>query len=177
MPSPTLVIISGAPGTGKTTLAHALAAAIGCPAICRDEIKEGMVVTHGRDFRAAPGDALTMRTFPLFFDVIGLLLRSGVTLVAEAAFQDRLWRTGLEPILPLASPRVVYCHVTDDVARRRRAERASQRTRSAHADTDAGVIPPSAFERITLAVPSMEVDTTDGYRPALADVARFASGS
>jgi dephospho-CoA kinase len=35
-------------GSGKTTLAHALAA-VGCPAICRDEIKEGMV-------HATPGE-------------------------------------------------------------------------------------------------------------------------
>jgi adenylate kinase family enzyme len=40
---PTLIIVSGPPGSGKTTLAHEIARAVGCPAICRDEIKEGMV--------------------------------------------------------------------------------------------------------------------------------------
>jgi adenylate kinase family enzyme len=38
---PTLIIVSGPPGSGKTTLAHEIARAVGCPAICRDEIKEG----------------------------------------------------------------------------------------------------------------------------------------
>jgi len=42
-PRPTLIVVSGPAGSGKTTLAHAIASAIGCPAICRDEIKEGMV--------------------------------------------------------------------------------------------------------------------------------------
>jgi hypothetical protein len=67
---PTLVVVSGPMGAGKTTLAHKIAQAIGCPAICRDEIKEGMVhATPGFD-GAAPGDELTMRTLPVFFGVV-----------------------------------------------------------------------------------------------------------
>ena len=72
------------------------AVAVGCPAICRDEIKEGMVhATPG--FVPGPGDELTARTLPVFFGVLELLLRAGVTTVAEAAFQDRVWNPRLEP--------------------------------------------------------------------------------
>jgi predicted kinase len=93
---PALIVISGPPGSGKTTLAHKIAAAVGCPAICRDEIKEGMAYVTP-DFVAGPGDELTLRTLPVFFAVVELLLRSGVTTVAEAAFQDRVWRPGYRP--------------------------------------------------------------------------------
>src|SRR6266851_3009325 len=94
MPLPTLVVVSSPPGSGKTTLAHQIARAVGCPAICRDEIKEGMMqATPG--FVPRPGDELTARTLPVFFGVLELLLRAGVTTVAEAAFQDRVWRPDL----------------------------------------------------------------------------------
>lgn len=65
---PTLVVVSGPIGAGKTTLAHRLAQAVGCPAICRDEIKEGMAQSRP-GFVPAPGDELTMRTLPVFFGV------------------------------------------------------------------------------------------------------------
>jgi cytidylate kinase len=51
---PVLVVVSGPMGSGKTTLAHRIAEAVGCPAICRDEIKEGMAhATPG--FAPEPG--------------------------------------------------------------------------------------------------------------------------
>ena len=108
--TPTLIVVSGPPGSGKTTLAHELAAALGCPVISRDEIKQGMAqATPG--FTGAPGDELTRRTFPVFFAVLELLLRSGVTTVAEAAFQDHLWRPELDKLRSLAEIRVVHCTV------------------------------------------------------------------
>src|SRR4029450_7825987 len=117
--APTLVVVSGPPRSGKTTLAHALAEAIPCPAICRDEIKEGLVHPSG-EFEPAPGDGLTELALPLFFDVLRLLLAAEVTVVAEAAFQDHVWRPRLEELTPLADLRVVQCRVQPAVAHARR---------------------------------------------------------
>jgi predicted kinase len=181
---PTLIVISGPSGSGKTTLAHAIAPAVGCPAICRDEIKEGMV--HGAPgFAPAPGDELTLRTLPVFFGVLELLVRSGVTTVAEAAFQDHIWRQRLEPLLGLAQLRIVHCTVPADVAFRRTLRRARENpVRGAHADPDPEHPPDQvqhrlgyrAFRRISLDAPALEVDTTDGYQPGLDQIVAFVNG-
>jgi hypothetical protein len=53
--------------------------------------------------------------------------------VAEAAFQDRLWRPGLEPLVDLADIRVLRCVVDPELARERIAHRAAtQPARLAH---------------------------------------------
>src|SRR5579864_6319127 len=104
---PSLIVVSGPAGSGKTRLAHELARAIGCPAICRDEIKEGMVHAEAVTFEPRPGDPLTERTLRVFFDTLRLLLDARVTVVAEAAFQDPVWRANLERLAPMARLRVV----------------------------------------------------------------------
>lgn len=173
---PRLIVVSGQAGSGKTTLAHRLAETIGCPAICRDEIKEGMVHAHGPGFTATTSDPLTRRTYPLFFACVRLLLDGGVTVVAEATFQHRLWEQGLAPLLDLAdSLRVIRCRADDAVLVQRRRERmAAVATRSAHADAEP--LPVSQdWDAIHLDEPTLDVDTTDGYAPGLARIVDFAN--
>jgi len=176
-PLPTLIVVSGPAGTGKTTLAHAIASAVGCPAISRDEIKEGMVHAAwgpAPGFVARPGDVLTAKTLPVFFGVLELLVRSGVTTVAEAAFQDHVWRPRLEPLLALAQLRIVNCTVDPDLALRRVLQRSQDNPlRRAHAD--ASLHRPQAFIRISMNAPALEVDTTDGYRPGLDQIVAFVN--
>jgi len=174
---PTLIVVSGPAGTGKTTLAHELAQAIGCPAICRDEIKEGMVHASGEEeFEPASGDPLTVRTLPVFFDVLGALVRAGVTVVAEAAFQHKVWAPNLEPLSGFAHVRVVQCHTDPAIARLRVERRAASRT--AHADGTVLDDPHyfDNFDRVRVGCPSITVDTTDGYDPEIGVVVDFVDG-
>src|SRR5262245_14740356 len=130
-------------------------------------------MVHAADeFRAAPGDPLTVRTLPVFFDVVHTLVSGGVTVVAEAAFQDQVWAPNLEPFSDLAHLCVVQCHTDPAVARQRVQRRAS---RAAHAD--ASVLDDATyfdeFVRLAADVPSIDVDTTDGYEPPIDTLVAF----
>lgn len=172
MTLPTLIVISGPAGNGKTTLAHELANIIGCPAICRDEIKEGMMHASAAPLNPGPGDPLTQRTLPVFFETLSVLLGAGVTVIADAAFQDHVWKPNLEPLSHLARIKVVQCRTDPSTARRRMANRG---LRPAHADQPV-LASDDYFEkyvRLSLAEPTIDVDTTDGYRPSLEQIIRF----
>jgi predicted kinase len=169
MSRPSLIVVTGRPGSGKTTLAHRLARAIRCPAICRDEIKEGLINTAG-----GPGDAgddVARRAYEAFFDSVQRLLARGVTLVAEAAFQHKLWAPKLEPLRAIAQVRIIVCHVSATLAGTRAAHRSAGdpgRLRF-HPDPASGDYDPPHLD-----LPLMTVDTSDDYRPAFDAIVSFA---
>ena len=170
--------MSGPAGCGKTTLAHVLAEALACPAICRDELREGMA-RSAPDAVPEAADELARRTLSAFFDVLRLLLERGISVVAEAAFQDHVWTPHLVPLTALCELRVVQCHTDAEVATRRVAEHAA--TRRLHGDEmllaalEAGDDYFTSFRRVAIEAPTIDVDTTDGYVPSLEAVVAFAS--
>lgn len=133
-------------------------------------------------FVPAPGDELTARTLPVFFGVLELLLRAGVTTVADAAFQDHVWRPGLEAFRGLAHLRIVHCVVAADIAFRRVLQRSEDNpVRRVHVDPGPDrdmadfALMRDAFNRVSVQAPWIEVDTTEGYRPGLDDIVRFVN--
>ncbi len=179
---PSLIVVTGRPGSGKTTLAHALARAVRCPAVCRDEIKEGFVNTTGQT--PQPGDDSALKVYEAFFDAVTLLLNRGVTLIAEAAFQHRLWAPKLEPLRGIARIRIILCDVGAALARARHVERGLADPAREHFHDDRAVqaaregreLPIENYDPPRLDVPTLKVDTSDGYHPALEAIVSFARG-
>ncbi len=176
--APVLVIVSGPSGAGKSTLAHALANLIGVPAIIRDEIKQGMVLAAGP--RDADFEDLNIPVLHAFFDTLTVLARAEVSVVAEAAFQDRLWRPNLLRLSKFAEIRIIHCTAPQHVLHDRITHRAEYDPhRRAHNDADliaeiaAGTRTADSFVPVKMDVAEMTVDTTNGYRPGLDAIARF----
>lgn len=126
------------------------------------------------EYKAAPEDSLTRRASSVFFEVLDVLLRADTTVIAEAAFQDEVWRTNLKGLAELAHLRVVRCRVDPAVGRQRMTSRP---TRLAHADssvaTDIGYY--DNFAPVSLPVPTIDVDTSEGYAPPLDQILSFVT--
>lgn len=80
---PFVVVVSGMPGSGKTTLGVQLSRRLHVPFVCRDDIKTGLHVTQGVD--GADASTYSALAFDLFVDVVRALVVAGVSIVAEAA--------------------------------------------------------------------------------------------
>lgn len=169
-----LIVVTGRPGSGKTTLTGRLADAMGCPVVSRDAIKAGLATTAGCGHAELPPETNAIVN-ALFVEVIGVLLRGGVSVIAEAAFQHRVWTTLLEPFLATADVRVIVCETDAETVRQRLERRATEQPDHAHFHGTA--TPDAPYDPPHLGVPTCHIDTGRAARDALADARAFADAS
>jgi predicted kinase len=180
MKKPLLVVVTGRPGSGKTTLAHTLSNKIGCPAICRDEIKEGFVNTM-KSSHESLGKEINQAIYGTFFEIVEFLLTRQITLVAEAAFQHHLWTPPLERLSQISEIKIIICMVEPYLARSRFVQRGLSDPNRLRFHGDWGVraaqegieLPPGDYNPPLLPIPTLEVDTSNGYHPNLDDIEAF----
>jgi predicted kinase len=177
---PTLVIVSGRPGSGKTTLARQLATVLPCPLVSRDDINEGIYHTFNHDLAIASKATVTAMAYDAFFASIKHLLSAQVSVIAEAAFQDAKWRRGLAAIDAdsIAALRIVQCVIDPAHARQRVLDRRSgldtpSSRRAVQARTHEVDGTAQGFQAVSLPAPTLCVDTTDRYEPSLEWVLAF----
>lgn len=182
---PVLIIVSGPPCSGKTTLGRRLAADLHLPFIHKDGIKERLFD------RLGTGDLdwssrLSRASYDLLYDFAGAILKAGWSLVTEANFRperENDYFLELQERCPYR-PVQVLCRTDGAVLLERfRRRLASPGRHPGHLDTEneANLLPvllAGRHEPLAIGGPFFEIDTTDfaalNYDRILADLKKLA---
>lgn len=163
-----LILVTGKPASGKTTLAGRLAAELHLPLLTKDAIKEALYDTIGWSDKAH-SQQLGAASFRVLYVVLDALLAAGVSVIAEAPFDPEISARELIALRerhPCAVVQVL-CRADGQVlVDRYRVRNDSGARHPGHVQTDLmsdvetylanGTHEPVAMESIVI-----EVDTTD----------------
>jgi predicted kinase len=181
-PRPLVVIVSGAPATGKTTLADRLGPALGLPVLHRDSFKEVLFKTFEAN-SIEESQRLGAASFHLMHATLGWLLDAGVSAVYESNFQRGLSEPELREHLSRCRGVLLHLETSrENVVARYEARALRGDRHPGHLDlrrierhrANAGTYDWSRYEPLDLDVPILRIDTTDGYRPDLDEIVAFA---
>jgi len=180
MKKPLLIVITGRPASGKTTLAHLLSTQLKLPLLSRDELKEGYIYTASID-HSELDPSVNWQIYETFFKTIELLLTDGVSLIAEAAFQHKLWQPKLLYYLSIADTRIIICETRPELAKIRFNKRLSDNPERNifHGDSfltsaeDKTSTLIEHYEHVRVDAPTLFVDTNENYTPEVSEIVRF----
>ena len=157
----TLVLVTGPPGAGKTTIAAALRVQLGYPLIAKDTLKESLGESLGI---TAPAESKRLggAVFQVLTLIVRELLAGGVSVIAEGNFTNA---SSLVVDPPPAE--IVQVHVTaaPQILRKRLLERDASRHPVHHdaesADSIAARLAAGEWDPLALPGRLVEIDTSD----------------
>jgi len=180
---PLLTIVTGRPASGKTTFSHILSKELKCPLLSRDEFKEGYINTlrsHHNDL----DPTAAVHIYETFFQAIELLLSKNISVIAEAAFQHKLWLPKLTQLRAIADIRILICEVSPQLALTRFTARVSADADREKFHGDRSELTGKTGESLItsyiapdIPVPTLRIDTTGNYQPDIPEIVKFIKSS
>lgn len=167
MLAPTVVIVSGPPGTGKTYLARQLATRLTLPWYSRDAIKESLFDTLGWSDRQRSKE-LGAASVAVLFSLLSDALGSGTSCLTESNFRRTLSSPDFQQLLGATGAGVVQIQCSTDgvtllnrfTARASSAERHPGHCDDQNIDEFRGELLAGRYEPLDLPGPVLTVDTT-----------------
>ncbi len=130
MDHPILVVVTGAPCTGKSNIAHPLAEQLSLPLIEKDAVKEQLFDSLGVGGRNW-SRRLSRASFDLLYRFAEPALRAGPGCIVEGNFKPAEETQHFNSLIESTGCRAaqIYCHASAGVIRARYAARAAQQQR------------------------------------------------
>jgi len=182
---PKCILITGRPGSGKTTLSAKLSERLYLPRLSRDRFKEGYVNTFNMKHDSLPKETNGIVN-EVFFEVVITMLKGKVSLVIEAAFQHKNWNLVVPSILEIADLRILICDLDSETSARRHLERglANPKREFYHGDKRVAVYrqtghfaPGGKYDPPIYDVPTLCVNTKNGYDPGIEVIEKFITSA
>jgi hypothetical protein len=162
---PLAVLVGGAPGSGKTTLAGALGRTLDLPVLHKDDL------VHGRWRTLDRATELGVGGVELFYRSMELWLDLGVSFVAEQAFYRGVSEPDVKARLaPRGTVVQVHCQSALSLERWRRRMEADPLCGPARLAKLLEQLDHELFEPLDFDSPLVLVRTDDGYTPPLEEI-------
>lgn len=156
------IVISGAPGSGKTTLARSLSETMRLPHLNKDLAAAGLV-RSGLTYELA-----NKRAFEVIYGTARSWLQTSMSLVMDMTMYSAYSPAEVGSLLPHGVVVNVHCYADDALFRWEAKMRRSYPAEDVEAVIARGyAIMADVTDPLDFGCDRIEVDTTDGYRPAL----------
>jgi predicted kinase len=169
MPACLLIIVTGAPCTGKTSIAQYLAENFQLPVVYKDGIKERLFDRLGWKTDRQWSKLLSLASYDLLYYFIAAQLKTGRSLIAEANFKadiDTPQILGLHELYEFTTFQI-YCHADQEILIQRFVERVNSSERhpghidQVMADDIRSSLLNNEYRPLDVGGQLVEIDTTD----------------